>query len=558
MREDCGILVISPQGRLLASNPLAELLLGCPLPRDGLLGVDHSLFRYLANAGHSREKILSCESEEHGLIKGDMLPENGVWFTSFPLCNEKNEVTGTVLTLVKREVEKIDQALKFLGLSCQSLMDMLPEGAFMINTRWQINYFNETAELITGFRRREVLGKFCWEVFRSDMCRRNCPMRISMNTSEVLVDQEVKILSKNNKPKLLIVNTSQVKQGTDRILGGLQTFHEPRCDQVPRDVPTFADIIAESGKMKDIIHRLSMVAASDSNVLIQGDSGTGKELVAKAIHLHSSRRKGPFLAVNCSAIPDNLLESELFGHERGAFTGAVACKPGRFELAKGGTLFLDEIGDLQPHFQVKLLRVLENRSFERVGGTREISLEARIIAATNVDLMEAVRQGRFREDLYYRLFTVPIHIPPLRERRGDIPVLVNHFVDKMNRKFNKQVRGVDPKVMAAFYRHSWPGNVRELQHIIEHCFVFVRGPVITERHLPRFETCDVKRRLGDGEEAPLQVVERKTILTALRTANGNKQEAAKLLQISRSKLWRKMKAYSITTSDFTSEHGQHF
>jgi len=554
MREDCGILVISPQGRLLASTPLAELLLGCPLPKDTLLGVDHSLFRCLADVGHSREEILSCESEEHCLMKGDMLPENGVWFTSFPLCDENNEVTGTVVTLVKREVEKADQVLKFLGISCQNLMDMLPEGAFMINTRWQINYFNETAELITGFKRREVLGKFCWEVFRSDMCRHNCPMRVSMNTSEVLLDQEVEILCKCNKPKLLIVNTSQVKRGGDKVLGGLQTFHESGCHQAPQDVPSFDDIIAGSSKMKDIIHRLPIVAASDSNVLIQGDSGTGKELVAKAIHLHSHRRKGPFLVVNCSAIPDNLLESELFGHERGAFTGAVACKPGRFELARGGTLFLDEIGDLQPHLQVKLLRVLENRSFERVGGTREISLDARIIAATNVDLMEAVRQGRFREDLYYRLFTVPIYLPPLRERRSDIPVLVDYFVDKMNRKFSKQVRGVDTKVMASFYRHSWPGNVRELQHTIEHCFVFVRGAVIMERHLPRFETFDVKRSLGDDGESPLRVLERKTILTALKTANWNKQEAAKLLQISRSKLWRKMKAYSIAASDFRSEH----
>lgn len=555
MREDCGILVISPKGRLLASNPLAEFLLGCSLSRDTLIGADHSLFRNLAIAGHSRDEILACECEEHGLMKGGPLPENGVWFTSFPLRNEKDEVTGTVITLVKREDERIDQALKFLGLSCQSLMDMLPEGAFMINTRWQINYFNETAEMITGYSRREVLGKFCWEVFRSDMCRHNCPMRVSMNTSEVLLDREVEILSKGNKPKLLIVNTSQVKRSGDRILGGLQTFHESGCQRPPSETPSFANIIAGSSTMQEIIQRLPIISACDSNVLIQGDSGTGKELVAKAIHLHSARRKGPFIAVNCSAIPDNLLESELFGHERGAFTGAVACKPGRFELARNGTLFLDEIGDLQPHLQVKLLRVLESRSFQRVGGTREIPLEARIVAATNVNLKDGMRNGSFREDLYYRLFTVPIHIPPLRERRCDIPVLVDHFVQKMNRKFNKQVRGVDPKVMALFFRHTWPGNVRELQHIIEHCFVFVRGSIITERHLPRFETFDFgKTPLCEEGEAPLRALERKTILAALKTANGNKQEAARLLQISRSKLWRKMKAYNIVSSNFKSEH----
>ena len=249
--------------------------------------------------------------------------------------------------------------------------------------------------------------------------------------------------------------------------------------------------------MQEIIQSLPTIAASDSNVLILGESGTGKELIARALHTLSPRRKGPFQAVNCSAIPETLLESELFGYERGAFTGAVSSKAGKFELAKGGTLFLDEIGDLRPDLQVKLLRVLEERGFERVGGNRKIPLEARIVAATNVDLQEAMRQGRFRDDLYYRLFTVPIHLPPLREKREDIPILVKYFLEQLNRKFNKKIRGVDPKVMKLFCRHPWPGNVREMQHVLEYCFVFAKGPFITERHLPRLESAWAGRELED-------------------------------------------------------------
>jgi transcriptional regulator with PAS, ATPase and Fis domain len=251
-----------------------------------------------------------------------------------------------------------------------------------------------------------------------------------------------------------------------------------------------------------------------------------------------------------------LLESELFGHERGAFTGAVGSKPGRFELARGGTLFLDEIGEIRPEIQVKLLRVLEVKAFMRVGGTRKIPLEARIIAATNRDLKEAMRQGRFRDDLYYRLCTVPIHLPPLREKRGDIPILVKHFLEDLNRKFHKRIRGVDPKVMRLFCRHPWPGNVRELQHVLEYCFVFCQGPFITDRHLPRLESAWAGREVaailsgGEGPLSPLKALERQTIIKALETAAGRKEEAATLLKISRSKLWRKMKAYAIREADF--------
>jgi PAS domain S-box-containing protein len=449
-------------------------------------------------------------------------------------------------------------SLKFLKLSYPDILDQFPEGVFLVNTRWQVAYFNRMAEEITGFSAAEVMGKFCWDVFRADLCHKDCPMRITMSTGELMLDREVEITTKHGLKKLILVHTSQLKKsGTNMVLGGVETFHHLVCPELEAEkleLKPFADIVGVSPRMQEIIHSLPVIAVSESNVLIQGESGTGKELVAKAIHLHSPRRKGPFVALNCSAIPDTLLESELFGYERGAFTGAVSNKIGRFELAKGGTLFLDEIGDLKPELQVKLLRVLEERTFMRVGGTRKIALEARVVAATNVDLKEAMQQGKFRDDLYYRLFTVPIDLPPLREKREDIPILVKYFLEKLNRKFNKRIRAVDPKVMKILCRHAWPGNVRELQHVLEYCFVFTKGSLITERHLPRLESAWVGRELElpltEGSVSPLQSLEKKTILMALEMTQGSKQEAARMLKISRSKLWRKMRLYKINDRDF--------
>jgi PAS domain S-box-containing protein len=463
-----------------------------------------------------------------------------------------------LVSLESLDKGKFSPYLKFLNLSYSDVLNNFPEGVFLVNTRWQVVYFNRMAEEITGYNAEEVMGKFCWDVFRSDLCQKNCPMRISMSTGEFLVDRELEITSKHGRKKLILVNTAQLKKSENNlVLGGVETFHHLTCPELEEqklEARPLTNIVGVSPRMQEIIHSLPVIAASESNVLIQGESGTGKELVARALHLHSPRNKGPFVALNCSAIPDTLLESELFGYERGAFTGAVSNKPGRFELAKGGTLFLDEIGDLKPSLQVKLLRVLEERAFMRVGGTRKTALEARVVAATNVDLKEAMQQGKFREDLYYRLFTVPIDLPPLREKREDIPILVKFFLEQLNRKFNKRVRGVDPKVMKILCRHAWPGNIRELQHVLEYCFVFAKGPLITERHLPRLESAWVGRELElpitEGSVTPLQSLEKKTILMALEMTQGGKQEAARVLKISRSKLWRKMRLYNINDKDF--------
>jgi transcriptional regulator with PAS, ATPase and Fis domain len=307
------------------------------------------------------------------------------------------------------------------------------------------------------------------------------------------------------------------------------------------------EIIGRSAAMKRLLEMLPDVAASDATVLLEGESGTGKDLFAQAIHLKSPRARAPFVAFSCSSLVETLIESELFGHVKGAFTGAVTHKTGRFELARGGTLFLDEIGDLKPELQAKLLRVLETKVFERVGSTRPIPLEARVIAATHRNLAQEVRRGRFRMDLLYRLRTVPFYLPPLRERKEDIPLLVNHLLARLNSVYRKNVRGVDPKVMTLLQQYSWPGNIRELERALEHAFVFVKGAVITREHLPELKSPlsrpAATRGVGlDEQPAASEIL---SIQKALKKAQGKRDVAARLLGISRSSLWRKMKNYGL-------------
>jgi transcriptional regulator with PAS, ATPase and Fis domain len=296
--------------------------------------------------------------------------------------------------------------------------------------------------------------------------------------------------------------------------------------------------------MRQLFSLMPDLAASEANVFITGESGTGKELFARTLHDNSSRARHPFIAVNCSALAESILESELFGHEKGAFTGATTARAGRFELVKKGTLFLDEIGELKPSLQIKLLRVLEQREFERVGGTQTLPLEARIISATNRNLAQALKDGSFRDDFYYRLRTVPLAIPPLRERKEDIPLLVRFYIHFFNATFKKKVRGVAPEVMALFSNYDWPGNVRELERTIEHAFVFVKGPIIRLGNLPHLEMVS-KPPAVEIPHNTRPGLNKETIIEALEKSDGNRQNASNLLGISRTSLWRKMKIHGL-------------
>ena len=307
----------------------------------------------------------------------------------------------------------------------------------------------------------------------------------------------------------------------------------------------FSSIIGTSPVMKKLFETLSMAAPTEATVLLLGDSGTGKELVANAIHQNSPRNDKPYVKVNCAALPETLLESELFGHEKGAFTGAINTKKGRFERADGGTLFLDEIGEMSSPTQTKILRVLQEREFEAVGGTKTIKVDVRIIAATNKDLSEEVKTGRFREDLYYRLNVVPITIPPLRERREDIPLLAEHFLRIYSEKNKRKFKGFDPRVMDAFISYSWPGNVRELENIVERTVIMSRNDTITLEDLPPGIAAPREEGVRTPSPTSLRDVERETILKTLHQTGGNRTHAAQILGITRKTLQNKIKEYGI-------------
>ncbi len=312
-----------------------------------------------------------------------------------------------------------------------------------------------------------------------------------------------------------------------------------------------AELVGESEQMQRVFRIIEKVAATDSTVIITGESGTGKELVARAIHKISKRAEGPFITINCGALTETLLESELFGHERGAFTGAIKSKMGRFELADGGTLFLDEIGDVPPSMQVKLLRALQEQEFERVGGESTIKVDVRVVSASNKNLEEEVKNGNFRQDLFYRLHIVPADLPPLRERRDDIPLLANHFIEKLSARVNPKVRSIADDALGRLMAYHWPGNVRELENVIEQALVFAEGETITVSALPAFlqgpaseDKLDVPKEMSLPEI--LDDLERQLILKAYKKAKGVKTETARLLGIKTSALYYKLDKYGIS------------
>lgn len=310
-------------------------------------------------------------------------------------------------------------------------------------------------------------------------------------------------------------------------------------------------IIGSSPAMQEVYKTIGRVAASTATVLIRGESGTGKELVAQAIHFNSNRHQGPLVKLNCAALPESLLESELFGHERGAFTGAVGRKTGLFELAHGGTIFLDEIGEISPATQAKLLRVLQEKEIQRVGGTETLKIDVRIVAATNKNLERAVKEGAFREDLFFRLNVVPIFLPPLRERKEDIPLLAQYFLSKYSREFDKPVTGVSPEAIRLLNNYAWPGNIRELENVCERAVIMAQGPFILPEHIPmgiQTEQLGIDLEVTRSRLPLKEIVadiERQVILRVLEETNWNRTMAAESLGLNRRSLYAKMKEYGI-------------
>ncbi len=432
------------------------------------------------------------------------------------------------------------------------ILDSIEEGVFTVDRESRITSFNRAAERITGWSRDEALGMRCWEVFRSDLCGPDCPLHRTMAGEEPRSEVPVRVLDRAMEELPIRISTAALRGEDGEVVGGVEIFRDTsELEALRRELHgthVFEDIVGVSAPMQALFRMLPDVARSDVPVLVRGPSGSGKEMVAQALHRLSDRAEGPFVRVNCGALPDTLLESELFGHRRGAFTDARRDHVGRFVEADGGTLFLDEIGDTSPAFQVKLLRALEEGEVRPLGAERSVPVDVRVVSATHRDLARMVAEGRFREDLYYRLRVVELVLPPLSERREDIPPLVEHLLGRIALRRGIPVPAVSPAAMEALRRASYPGNVRQLRNALEHALVLSRGGAIRPEHLPaelRARPRSSPRGLRRGP--PLHVdpatldPEAREVWEALATHRWNRSAAAAALGMSRSTLWRRMR-----------------
>jgi len=430
------------------------------------------------------------------------------------------------------------------------LLDSVPDGVFTVDTDWRITFFNRAAEQITGIRRQEALGRRCCDVFRASICETACALKQTLATRRPVANKVVYIVNAQGERIPISISTAALKDARGKTIGGVESFRDLRLvNELRREAEqqdSFSDIIGRSAVMRQLFDLLPLAAESDSTVLIEGASGTGKELFARALHQLSRRHAKRFVAINCGALPDALLESELFGYKAGAFTDARKDKPGRFALAEGGTLFLDEIGDISPAMQTRLLRVLQERVYEPLGGVEPVRADVRVIVATNKSLDALVKEGEFREDLYYRVHVVRMELPSLRDRREDLPLLIDHFVARLNRLKGRDIAGVSDSALARLMEYDFPGNVRELENIIEHAFVLCRSGLIELAHLPpQLRDEGAPTRLGLPSGLTLAAMEKLLIRDALRRHKGNRAAAARELGIDTSTLFRKIKALKL-------------
>jgi PAS domain S-box-containing protein len=435
------------------------------------------------------------------------------------------------------------------------ILESISDGVFTVSHDWRITSFNRAAEEITGISRSEAIGRFCWEVFRSNMCEGDCALRRTMKEGRSFVSTSTYIIKSNKKRIPISVSTALLRNEQNEILGGVETFRDNTVVEELRrelnDSFNQGDMVSRSRLMKKIFAVLPQIAESDSAVLIEGATGTGKEMLAKAVHDLSTRRNKPFVAINCGALPDTLLESELFGYKAGAFTNAASDKPGYFTMADGGTILLDELGETSPAFQVKLLRVLEEHEFQALGDVRKKQVNVRILAATNRDLESLIEQGRFRQDLFYRINVVRLQLPALRERKEDIPLLVKWFIDKMNRLRGKAVSGIDIEALDRLMNYEYPGNIRQLENIIEHAFILCSQGKIETRHLPGYLAVPAAPMAATASSmhAIRRSSEEEAIRKALERNGYNRLATARELGMHKSTLFRKLKKLNLRLPD---------
>jgi len=439
------------------------------------------------------------------------------------------------------------------------ILDSIADGVFTVDSDLKITSFNRSAEKITGIKKEEAIGRQCWEVFKASICEKRCALKHTMNTGRPVLNQSIYIVNLHGERLPVSISTALLRDEQDRVIGGVETFRDLSVVEELRKELTkrhsFQDIISKNKEMRRLFGILEQVSESDATILLEGESGTGKELFAKAIHALSPRKTGPLITINCGSLPDTLLESELFGYEKGAHSTAFKDKPGRLAMADRGTLFLDEIGDISPALQVRLLRVLQDKTYEPLGSTKSLKTDVRIVAATNKNLQSLVEEGKFRQDLYYRINVVKLVLPPLRDRREDIPILVEHFIRKFCRLSGKEIQGLSPEAFPILMSHDFPGNVRELENIIEYATVVCKNGTIGVENLPDFFKNSGQGRLNPFPEArpsSLGEMERSYIREALKRNRWNRTATATEMGIHPTTLWRKMKRLNIETPEKTS------
>jgi PAS domain S-box-containing protein len=421
----------------------------------------------------------------------------------------------------------------------EHVLDNLKEGIIAHDMSRRIFFFNQEAERISGYSRKDVLGKDCHEAFGHPFCGERCKFRDEISDIDENSEHSLSITTKSGESRRVEMSITSMRGDEGELVGVLTSFRDITdlfsLQLQAGKLTSFGNIIGQDHKMYKIFKHIRDVSAYDYPVHISGETGTGKELVANAIHHESTRNGAAFVPINCGALPEGVIESELFGHVRGAFSGAIRDKKGRFELADGGTAFLDEVAELSNNMQAKLLRFLQENQFERVGGEKTLSVDVRIISATNVNLKEAVKKGRFREDLFYRLNVIPIHMPPLRDRKIDIPLLIERFLQEAGERYGRDTIKVSDRAMSLMLDYQWPGNVRELQNAIQFAFVKCNANIIEADDLPielrEAEAPNIRR-------GPSKKLNSESVTSALIKTGGNKAKAAKLLGVGRATLYR--------------------
>ncbi len=472
---------------------------------------------------------------------GHTLP---VSISASPLLDPEGNIIGGVETFRDLTARKIKELV----------LDSVADGVFTVDRNWKITSFNRAAEMISGWRSEDAIGKSCSDVFHSSICGENCAIAQSLYSGKAVSNRSIFIRDTEGKQIPISISASPLVDHEGNILGGVETFRDLReVTELRKQLSkryTFGEIISKSSGMQRIFNILPEIAHSESNVLILGESGTGKELIARAIHTSSQRNKGPFIAVNCGALPETLLESELFGYKAGAFTDAKHDRLGRFASAEGGTLFLDEIGDIPGALPVKLLRVLQEKVYEPLGSSKPVKANVRIIAATNRDLHTLVKEGLFREDLFYRLNVVKIQLPPLRDRMEDIPMLADHFTKQFSVQQGKDIVGISDNALGLLMRYNFPGNIRELENIIEYSFILCQGGFVQPEHLPdpfapKENAQEAAGSLALHKPQSLEEIEKQVIYQALERNQWKRLATCRELKISKDTLRRKIERYEL-------------